>query len=147
MLYDINQYANVLNTGSIKLRVPGASMERLIRMVLSSAPALDKELHTGDVFKIGVLITAKNVGRTMASISFEPDFVQLVDSPRKVELGAGSYEVEAEWLLRALQPTRGTTIRVECKADDVPQVIEFPLHILPGDEGAEDGKTNEAIQK
>ena len=146
MLYDINQYANVLNTDSIKIRVSGHSMERFIKMVLSSAPALDKDLHTGDVFKIGVLITAKNVGQTMAFISFEPEFVQLVDSPREVELGAGSYEIEAEWLLRALKPTTGTTIRVECKADDMPQSVEFPLRILPSDECSESGETSETIQ-
>jgi hypothetical protein len=122
-------------------------MERFVGMVLSSAPALDKDLHMGDVFRIGALITTKNVSHAVAFISFEQEFIQLVDSPREIELGAGSYEIEAEWLLRALQPTRGTTIRVECKADDVPQVIEFPLHILPSDEGAEDGETNEAIQQ
>jgi hypothetical protein len=132
---------------NVIIRIPGALMERFVRMVLSSAPTLDKDLHIGDVFKIGVLITAKNVSETRAFIYFEPEFIQLVDSPREVDLGAGSYEVEAEWLLRARQSTRGTTIRVECKADDVPQVIEFPLHILPNDEGAEDGETNEAIQQ
>lgn len=147
MLYDVNRYSNLLNTGSIKICISGASMERFVGMVLSSAPALDKDLHMGDVFRIGALITTKNVSQAVAFISFEQEFIQLVDSPREIELGAGSYEIEAEWLLRALQPTRGTTIRVECKADDVPQVIEFPLHILPSDEGAEDGETNEAIQQ
>ena len=118
---------------------------RSVRLTLISAPALDKWLHTGDVFRIGVLITAKNVGQTMAFISFEPEFVQLVDSPREVELGAGSYEIEAEWLLRALKPTTGTTIRVECKADDMPQTVEFPLRILPSDECSQTGETNETF--
>jgi len=120
-------------------------MEHFVRMVLSSAPALDKDLYTGDVFRIGALITAKNVSQTVAFINFEQEFIQLVDSPREIELGAGSYEVEAEWLLRALQATRGTTIRVECRADEVPQVIEFPLRIQPRDKRSEAGETNETI--
>lgn len=139
--------SNVINTDYGIIRISGASMERFVRMVLSSAPALDKDLHMGDVFRIGALITTKNVSRAVAFISFEQEFIQLVDSPREIEFGAGSYKVEAEWLLRTLQPTRGTTIRVECRADDVPQVIEFPLNILPGDEGSEDGETYEAIQQ
>ena len=118
---------------------------RFVRLTLISAPALDKGLHTGDVFRIGVLITAKSVGQTTAFITFEPEFVQLVDSPREVELGAGSYEIEAEWLLRALKSTTGTTIRVECKADDMPQAVEFPLRILPSDGCSETGESNETI--
>jgi hypothetical protein len=147
MLYDINRYFNVLKTGSIKNRISEASMERFVRMVLSSAPTLDKELHTGEIFRIGVLITTKNVSQAVVFLSFELEFIQLVDSPREIELGAGSYEIETEWLLKALQQTKGTTIRVECRADDIPQVIEFPLCILPSDEGAEDGETDEAIQQ
>jgi len=119
---------------------------RSVRLILSSAPALYKWLHTGDVFRIGVLITAKKVGETRAFISFDPEFFQLVDSPKEVDLGAGSYEIEAEWLLRAFKPTTGTTIRVECKADDMPQAVEFPLHILPSDECSEAGETSETIQ-
>ena len=145
MLYDINRYSNVLNTGSIKIRISGASMERFVRMVLSSAPALDKDLHMGDVFRIGALITAKNVSQTVAFINFEQEFIQLVDSPRKVELGAGSYEIEAEWLLRALKSTTGTTIRVECKADDMPQDVEFSLRILPSYGCSKTGESNETI--
>lgn len=138
--------SKVINTDYGIIRVTGSSMERFVRMVLSSAPALDKDLHMGDVFRIGILITAKNVSQTKAFINFEPEFVQLVDSPREVELGAGSYEVEAEWLLRALKSTTGTTIRVECKADDMPQAVEFPLRILPSDECSEAGETSETIQ-
>lgn len=137
--------SNATNTDYGRIRVLGASMKSFVRMVLSSTPALDKDLHTGDVFRIGVLITTKNVSQTTAFISFEPEFIQLVDSPRNVELGAGSFEIETEWLLRAVQPTKGTTIRVECRADDTPQVVELPLHILPGDEWSEDRETNETI--
>ena len=132
--------SNVINTDYVIIRIPGASMEHFVRMVLSSAPPLDNDLHTGDVFRIGVQITVKNVAQTMAFISFEPEFVQLVDSPREVELGAGSFERETEWLLRAVQPTKGTTIRVECKADDMPQVSEFTVRILPSDKYPEAGK-------
>ena len=134
--------SNVIDKDYNIIRVSRFPMERSVRMVLSSAPALNKALHMGDIFKIGARITTKNVSQTVAFINFEHEFIQLVDSPRKIELGAGSYEVEAEWLLRASQPTRGTTIRIECKADDAPQVIEFPR-----DEEAEDGETNEATQQ
>lgn len=121
-------------------------MERFVRMVLSSAPALDKDLRIGDVFRIGVLITAEKMGETRTFINFDPELLQLVDSPTEVDLGAGSYEIEVEWLLRALKPTKGTSIRVECKAGDAPQVIEFHVHILPGDEWLENGETNKAIK-
>jgi hypothetical protein len=131
---------NVINTDYVITRIPRTSMERFVRMVLSSAPPLDNDLHTGDVFRIGVRITVKNVAQTMAFISFEPEFVQLVDSPREVELGAGSFEIETEWLLRAVQPTKGTKIRVECNADDMPQVSEFTVRILPSDKYPEAGK-------
>ena len=120
--------------------IPGVPMERFVSMVLSSAPPFDNDLHTGDVFRIGVQITVKNVTQTMAFISFEPEFVQLVDSPREVELGAGSFEMETAWLLRAVQPTKATTIRVECKADDMPQVSEFPVRILLSDKYPKAGK-------
>lgn len=138
--------SKVINTDYGIIRVTGSSMERFVRMVLSSAPALDKDLHMGDVFRIGVLITAKKVGETRAFISFDPEFFQLVDSPKEVDLGAGWFEIETEWLLRAVQPTKGTTIRVECKADDMPQAVEFPLRILPSDECSEAGETSETIQ-
>lgn len=138
--------SNVRNTDYPIIRFSRSSMERSVRMVLSSAPALDMVLQMGDIFKMGVLITTKNVSRTLAIISFEPELVQLVDSPKEVEFGSGSYEVEAEWLLRALKPATSTTIRVQCKADDMPQVIEFPLRILPPDELYESGEINETIK-
>ncbi len=138
--------SNVMNTDYNIICILGAPMERFARMVLSSAPPFDNYLHTGDVFRIGVQITVKNVAQTMAFISFEPKFVQLVDSPREVELGAGSFEIETEWLLRAVQPTKGTTIRVECRADDMPQVSEFTVRILPSDKYPQAGKTNEVIK-
>jgi hypothetical protein len=124
----------MISIGNVITRIPVTSMERFVKMVLNSAPALDKDLYTGDVFRIGVLITAKNVGQTVVLISFEPELVQLVDSPREVELESGSYEIEAEWLLKALKATSGTTIKVECKADDMPQIVEFPLRIMSSDE-------------
>ena len=137
--------SNVINTDYGMIRVSGSSMERSIRMTLSSAPALDEHLQTGEIFKIGVLITAKNVRQSKAIISFEPELVQLVDSPKEVEFGSGSYDVEAEWLLRALKPTTSTAIRIQCKADDIPQVIEFTMRILPSDRLYESGEINEGI--
>jgi len=65
---------------------------RFVRLILSSAPALYKWLHTGDVFRISALITAKNVSQTKAFINFEPEFFHLVDSPREVDLEAGLFE-------------------------------------------------------
>jgi len=65
---------------------------RSVRLTLISAPALDKWLHTGDVFRISALITAKNVSQTKAFINFEPEFFHLVDSPREVDLEAGLFE-------------------------------------------------------
>lgn len=37
---------------------------------------------------------------------------------------------------KPLQRTRDTTI-VECRADNVPQVVEVPLHIIPDDKWPE----------
>jgi len=138
--------SNVINADYNITRILGTSMERFLRMVLSSAPLFDTDLHTGDVFRVGIQITVKNVAQTTAFISFEPEFVQLVDSPREVELGAGSFEMETAWLLRAVQPTKATTIRVECRADDMPQLCEFTVGILPKDEYPQAGKNNAVIK-
>lgn len=120
-------------------------VERSVRLILISAPAPTDQLRVGEVFRISALVRAQNVSRVKVSINFEPEFVQLVDSPQEIELRASAYDETVEWLVRALSPTTCTSITLNAWGNGIPQVAECPVRIIPSNGTPSISSTGRAI--
>jgi len=101
---------------------------RSARLVVVSAPLPQAGMRVADVFKVAAVVSAVNVNHSEVSVSFESDFLSLLGSPAVVNLGPGSYDKKIEWLFRALEPTQ-TMIKVELRADDIPQTAQIAVCI------------------
>jgi hypothetical protein len=118
-----------------------------IRLILSPIIfPFAKQVHVGDSFRVDAIIKTKNVNYVILVISFESEFLQLVNSPQKIELiPTASYKSEVGWLIRALKPTDNTTVSVRAEADSLSQVAEFSFCIKSSDSHSRIGDVNEVL--